>query len=217
MYDFAHIGNFRAFLTYDLIKRWLLYLGYEVDHICNLTDVDDKIIVKMQKDGQTLKQVTEKYSQAFFDDLQALNIIKANQYPKATEYIKEIEQMVKKLIENGNAYEENGSVYYKVSSFPSYGQLAHLQAEDSEEGNTRQLETGAGGSGPNERRGNQDKEDNRDFALWKAYTPQDGDVVWDSAFGRGRPGPCYILRQFSLNRFLKAHSPLMINRLAYRM
>ena len=94
VYDFAHIGNFRAFLTYDLIKRWLAYLGYDVDHVCNLTDVDDKIIQRMQRDGVTLRELTDRYSSAFLDDLRRLNILPARAYPRATEHIDAMVEMI---------------------------------------------------------------------------------------------------------------------------
>eukprot|EP00601_Ochromonadales_sp_CCMP2298_P016515 CAMPEP_0173221574 /NCGR_PEP_ID=MMETSP1142-20121109/2794_1 /TAXON_ID=483371 /ORGANISM="non described non described, Strain CCMP2298" /LENGTH=143 /DNA_ID=CAMNT_0014149615 /DNA_START=103 /DNA_END=530 /DNA_ORIENTATION=+ len=114
VYDYAHVGNFRAFLMYDVVKRWLQYRGYQVDHVCNLTDVDDKIIIKMLAEQKSLRQVTEKYTKAFFDDLDVLNIIRARAYPKATEYIDEIESMVQALVEKGHAYVQNGSVYFRV-------------------------------------------------------------------------------------------------------
>ena len=180
VYDYAHIGNFRAFLTYDLLKRWLEYSGYEVDHVCNLTDVDDKIIVKMTAEGKTLKEVTEKYSSAFFEDLDVLNIKRAQRYPKATDHIKDIVEMIQTLVDKKFAYVENGSVYFRVDAFKDYGRLANLKFDE--------MIKGAGGFGPNDRRGADEKESARDFALWKAFTEQDGDVVWDSAFGRGRPG-----------------------------
>lgn len=180
VYDYAHIGNFRAFLTYDLVKRWLEYAGYNVDHVCNLTDVDDKIIVKMAAEGKSLKEVTEKYTSAFFEDLDVLNIKRAGMYPKATEHINEIESMISKLMQTGFAYEESGSVYFRVSAFKEYGKLARLKMQEMKEG--------AGGFGPNDRRGSDDKESSRDFALWKSFNPLDKEVVWDSAFGRGRPG-----------------------------
>ena len=184
VYDYAHIGNFRAFLTYDILKRWLTYCGYDVEHICNLTDVDDKIIVKMQAEGRTLKDITTQYADAFFDDLSVLNIQKANKYPLATEHIADIIEMIAKLIESGHAYEKNNSVYFRVEAFPNYGKLANLKFEEIEE---NMLE-GGGESGPNEKKGVDEKESSRDFALWKAYVVNDGEVVWDSPFGRGRPG-----------------------------
>jgi len=180
VYDFAHIGNFRAFLTYDVLKRWLRYVGFDVRHVCNLTDVDDKIIVKMQAEGQSLLEVTNKYTDAFFEDLDVLNIVKADKYPKATEHIADIVAMIEKLISTGHAYEKEGSVYFRTSAFAEYGKLANLKFDAMQEG--------AGGFGPNDRRGQDEKENARDFALWKAFSAQDGEVVWDSPFGRGRPG-----------------------------
>lgn len=180
VYDFAHIGNFRAFLTYDLLKRWLKYCGYDVNHICNLTDVDDKIIVKMQKENKSLAEITNKYADAFFEDLSVLNIIPANRYPRATEHIIDIEEMIASLVDKGFAYTEAGSVYFRVNKFNTYGELVKLD--------TSEIKEGAGGGGPNERKGTSDKENERDFVLWKAFTPGDGEVVWDSQFGRGRPG-----------------------------
>ena len=180
VYDYAHIGNFRAFLTYDVLKRWLEYAGYKVDHVCNLTDVDDKIIVKMASENKSLKEITEIYTNAFFEDLDVLNIRRAGKYPKATEHIVEIKDMIGKLVDTGYAYAEKGSVYFRVKAFEDYGKLARLKMQE--------MQDGAGGSGPNDRRGSDDKESNRDFALWKSFNPLDKEVVWDSAFGRGRPG-----------------------------
>ncbi len=184
VYDYAHIGNFRAFLTYDILKRWLTYCGYDVEHVCNLTDVDDKIIVKMQAEGRTLKDITNQYAEAFFDDLSVLNIIKAKRYPRATEHIGDIISMIAKLMETGHAYEKNSSVYFRVEAFESYGKLANLNFDEVEEN----MQEGAGGAGPNEKKGTDEKESPRDFALWKAFVEGDGEVVWDSPFGRGRPG-----------------------------
>lgn len=180
VYDYAHIGNFRAFLTYDILKRWLEYTGYTVNHVCNLTDVDDKIIVKMAATNKSLKEVTELYTNAFFQDLDVLNIQRAGNYPKATEHIMEIQEMIGKLVDTGFAYAERGSVYFRVKAFEEYGKLARLKMQEMKEG--------SGGLGPNDRRGSDDKESNRDFALWKSFNPLDKEVVWESEFGRGRPG-----------------------------
>lgn len=99
IYDFAHIGNFRAFLTYDVLKRWLLYSGYDVEHVCNLTDVDDKIIKRMARDGLSLPELTDKFARVFFEDLQALNVLPASHYPRATEHIQDIVSMVQALVD----------------------------------------------------------------------------------------------------------------------
>jgi len=179
VYDYAHIGNFRAFLTYDVLKRWLLYCGYNVEHVCNLTDIDDKIILKMDQDNKSLEEVTNTYADAFFEDLDVLNIIKAGAYPRATEHIGDIEAMITKLIKKGFAYESQGSVYFRVTEFKDYGRLANRDFN--------QDEVGAGGFGPNERRGSGDKENARDFVLWKRCGEHEA-VGYDSVFGRGRPG-----------------------------
>jgi len=198
VYDYAHIGNFRAFLTYDLLKRWLLYLGYDVDHICNLTDVDDKIIERMQRDGVTRKDLTDKYSDLFFKDLSSLNILPAKQYPKATEHIDEIVTMIQTLIEKGNAYRVGDSVYFKTRSFESYGELSGKVLETIQEGQ---------GEGGNKFSG--EKEDSKDFVLWKAYKEEDGEVVWDTPIGRGRPGwhiECSAMAQKYLGDTLDIHA-----------
>lgn len=175
VYDFAHIGNFRAFLTYDVVKRWLIYSGYEVNHVMNLTDVDDKIITRMHKLGCTLEELTNKFAQAFFDDLNLLNIIPATQYPRATEYMDDIEKLIMDLRKKGSAYEQDGSTYFSVPSFPRYGQLLDLTNRSSEEYITSIDD--------------RTKRDPRDFALWKAWKPTDGEVKWNSkSLGCGRPG-----------------------------
>ncbi|EKX32351.1 hypothetical protein GUITHDRAFT_82387 [Guillardia theta CCMP2712] len=180
IYDFAHIGNFRAFLTYDVLKRWLLYCGYDVDHICNLTDVDDKIIQRMKRDNVGLKELTEKFADAFFDDLKRLNIIPARKYPRATEHIDDIVEMINGLVQKGNAYEKDGSYYFDVSSFPDYGKLARLDFDNMMDGASE-------GGGITDREGFE-KKSSKDFALWKAYKPEDGEVTWETKLSKGRPG-----------------------------
>lgn len=130
MYDFAHVGNFRAFLTYDILKRWLQYCGFEVDHVCNLTDIDDKIIAKMKKENASLTEITTKFTNAFFEDLDVLNIKRANRYPKATEHLEDIKNMIQTLMDKGFAYEEAGSVYFRVSAFSTYGKLSKLESDE---------------------------------------------------------------------------------------
>ena len=179
VYDYAHIGNFRAFLTYDVLKRWLTYCGYEVDHVCNLTDIDDKITLKMAEEGKSLEEVTNHYVDAFFEDLEVLNIVKARAYPRATEHVRDIEAMVAKLVRKGFAYENAGSVYFRVQASVGYGALANRDFNKDE--------VGAGGYGPNARRGSSDKENERDFVLWK-NCGADEVVGYDSQFGYGRPG-----------------------------
>lgn len=182
VYDYAHIGNFRAFLTYDVIKRWLLCKGYEVKHVMNLTDVDDKIIKKVKELGCTAEQLTNKYADAFFADLDLLNVIPAQHYPRATQHIKEIEETVSVLKKRGYAYEREGSTYFSVANFDSYGRLAQL--EKREKGSL----TAAASENGNIDNDEYDKADLRDFALWKSFKPEDADVFWDTSLGKGRPG-----------------------------
>jgi cysteinyl-tRNA synthetase len=203
VYDSAHVGNFRAFLTYDVLKRVLTYLGYNVDHICNLTDVDDKIIKRCDREGISLLELTRKFEGKFFDDLEALNIVKARAYPRATDHIQEMAQFIVDLEKNGLAYQsEEGSWYFAVSKKEGYGtRLVQLDPEQLKKGAS--AETGGGGA----QRGVMDadeydaeKEGARDFCLWKAYKPEfdRDDATWDPIveleggetknIGRGRPG-----------------------------
>lgn len=176
VYDYAHIGNFRAFLFEDLLKRWLEYRGFKVTHVMNLTDVDDKTIKGSQKQAIPLRQFTDFYSKAFFEDIKALNIKSAEVYPRATDHIPEMVELIKVLQAKGFAYKgEDGSIYFSVCKFPDYGKLSHIKVDE--------LKAGA--------RVSQDeyaKEEAQDFALWKAWTPDDGDVAWATDLGKGRPG-----------------------------
>jgi len=176
VYDYAHIGNFRAFLFEDLLKRWLEYRGYKVTHVMNLTDVDDKTIKGSQKQHIPLGQYTEHYANAFFEDIKALNIKLADHYPKATSHIPEMVVLVKTLIQNGYAYKsQDGSIYYAISKFRNYGKLSHIKVAE--------LQAGA-----RVKTDEYTKEEAQDFALWKAWTPEDGDVFWETELGKGRPG-----------------------------
>jgi cysteinyl-tRNA synthetase len=176
VYDYAHIGNFRAFLFEDLLKRWLALRGFQITHVMNLTDVDDKTIKGSQKQQVPLKQFTDFYVKAFFEDIKALNIQPADVYPKATDHIPEMVALIKTLMAKGYAYRgEDGSIYYAISKFSDYGKLSKIK--------TAELKAGA--------RVSQDeyaKEEAQDFALWKAWTREDGDVFWETELGKGRPG-----------------------------
>ena len=176
VYDYAHIGNFRAFLFEDLLKRWLMHQGFKVTHIMNLTDIDDKTIKGSQKQQIQLRQFTDFYVKAFFEDIKVLNIEPADVYPKATDHIQEMVTLIKTLMANGYAYKgEDGSIYYAVCKFSGYGKLSKIKVDE--------LKAGA--------RVSQDeyaKEEAHDFALWKAWTPEDGDVFWETELGKGRPG-----------------------------
>ncbi|MGH8056062.1 MAG: cysteine--tRNA ligase [Candidatus Entotheonellia bacterium] len=177
VYDYAHVGNFRAFVFEDILRRYLLYKGYRVIQVMNLTDVEDKTIRGAQQAGVSLSEYVAFYKKAFFEDLQTLNIARAEHYPAATDHIPEMVSLIKRLVEQGYAYRAGDSIYFKVAAFPQYGRLSHLEE--------RQLQAGASGRVDADE---YDKEDVRDFALWKGWTEEDGDVYWETELGKGRPG-----------------------------
>jgi cysteinyl-tRNA synthetase len=128
VYDFSHIGNFRTFMFEDLLKRWLMHVGYDVKHIMNITDIDDKTIKRSRDEGVDLKTLTERYTNYFINDLEWLKILPADDYPRATKSIDRMIDMIKVLIEKGHAYsEKDGSVYFKINSFSRYGKLTNLK------------------------------------------------------------------------------------------
>ena len=180
VYNYAHIGNFRTFLFEDLLRRWLEASGYDVFHIMNLTDVDDRTIAAAAGKEVSLKEHVEPFAQAFFEDRDYLRILPAHAYPRATEYIPAMIVVIQGLLDKGVAYKgEDGSVYFSIAKFPAYGRLSQLDK--------RELRTGA-----SERVSADEyaKEDARDFVLWKAAKPEEEAVgaAWDAPFGRGRPG-----------------------------
>ncbi|MDI6721336.1 MAG: cysteine--tRNA ligase [Candidatus Aenigmarchaeota archaeon] len=176
VYDFAHIGNFRSYLVSDLLVRYLIYKGYTVKLIMNITDVDDKTIKGAVREGVSLHEFTKKYEDYFFEDMDALRIKRASFYPHATEHIDEMITIIKKLIAAGIAYRgEDGSIYYDITKFGDYGRLSHLDLSELK-------------SGSRVKQDSYEKDDVNDFALWKAWDEEDGDVYWDTELGRGRPG-----------------------------
>ena len=176
VYDFAHIGNQKTFVVYDLIKRYLRYRGYEVNHIVNITDVEDKIIRRVREEGITREELTGRYEKAFLEDMDTVNILPADRFPRATEHITEMVEMVGSLIEDGHAYKRDGSVYFSISSFPKYGELARLDVDG--------MRTSTEGVDEDE----YEKENARDFVLWKEWKEEDGEVFWETDLGKGRPG-----------------------------
>jgi len=177
VYNYAHIGNFRTFVFEDLMRRYLIYKGYCIMQVMNLTDVDDRTIGGARQAKTSLPEYVKSYSQAFFEDLRTLNIQPAEHYPAATDHIPEMVTLITRLLERGYAYQAGGSVYFKVDAFPEYGKLSHLE--------DRQLQAGASGRVDADE---YEKEDVRDFALWKGWTEADGDVYWETELGKGRPG-----------------------------
>lgn len=178
VYNIAHIGNFRAYICADILKRTLLYLGYPVNHVMNLTDVDDKTIRDSQKAGISLLEFTEKYTELFKKDSSSLNILPPDIYAKATENISEMISLIQKLLDSGYAYKtEDGSVYFDVRKDTEYGKLSPVILSEHKENAQGRMH-----------KDEYDKESADDFALWKAWSPEDGDVFWESSFGKGRPG-----------------------------
>ncbi len=177
VYNFAHIGNFRAYVAQDLLKRHLRYRGFDVTHVMNLTDIEDKIIRTCRETGESLKSLTGKYIDAFLDDLDTLRIDRADHFPAATDYVEDIVEFIKVLRDKGHTYDRDGSVYFRLSTFPEYGRLSRFNLDE--------LQTGASGRVDADEYG---AENARDFALWKAYVEDDGDVFWDTELGKGRPG-----------------------------
>ena len=178
VYNYAHIGNFRAYVFEDLLQRHLEARGFQVHRVMNLTDVDDKTIRNSREAGQPLADFTRVFKEAFFEDLRTLRIQPAAEFPAATEprYLAKMIEMIRQLEEQGIAYQaEDRSVYFRLSRFPAYGRLAHLNLEELRPtGRVRSDEY--------------EKESLGDFALWKAWDEVDGDVGWESPWGRGRPG-----------------------------
>ena len=176
VYNFAHIGNFRAYAFEDILRRSLEFLGFKVTQVMNLTDVDDKTIRGAIAGGMPLNDFTQKYKTAFFDDLKTLGIEPAEFYPAATDHIPEMISLIETLIEKGVAYQApDNSVYFSVAKFDEYGKLARLNREGMR-------------AGVRISNDEYEKEAVGDFAVWKAWDEKDGDVCWDSPWGRGRPG-----------------------------
>lgn len=175
VHDYAHIGNFRAFLLADLLKRYLRFCGMEVFHVMNITDIDDKILRRVNAGGRSLGEFTQQYAEVFFADLKLLNIIPAEVYPRATDHIPEMVGLISRLLERGLAYQREGSVYFSISRFPEYGRFARLDTSGMRDGISVDSDE-------------YDKDHIRDFALWKAWVESDGEVGWEAPFGRGRPG-----------------------------
>ncbi len=172
VYDYFHIGNGRAFMVYDVLRRYLEFKGYKVKFVQNFTDIDDKMINRANREGITVKELADRFIAEYYTDADGLNVKRADVNPKATENMANIISMVETLIEKGHAYENNGSVYFRVHSFKEYGKLFKQSIEDLEAGARIDVD--------------ETKENKLDFALWKATKP--GEPAWESPWGLGRPG-----------------------------
>jgi len=173
VYSHQHVGNMRAYVFEDLLKRFLTSSGYRVLHVMNITDVDDKTINGANAEGVSLRDYTRKYIDTFFADLDALNIRPADYYPRATDHIPEMVAIIKGLLEKGLAYRKDGSIYYSIAKFPAYGRLSKIRRDDLRPGQRVEADE-------------YEKESVHDFALWKA--PKPGEPVWETELGPGRPG-----------------------------
>ena len=176
VYDFAHIGNFRAYIFEDLLRRFLELSGYDVNHVMNITDIDDKTIRRSIEENRSLQDFTDEYVKSFHEDVATLRLLPAHEYPRATEFIPQMLEMVGQLEEKGFTYTtQDGSVFFKISEFDGYGSLAKLDPD--------QLR--AGERVENDEYG---KEEGRDFALWKGHKDSESNISWESPWGNGRPG-----------------------------
>ncbi len=173
VHDRAHIGNFRTFLFEDLLHRYLRYKGYDVNYVMNITDVDDKTILKSRKQKLSLRDYTDIFTRAFFEDCEMLRILPANRYPRATDHIPEMIEMTQTLLDKGYAYRSQDSVYFRIKSLPDYGKLSGLDNQELIEGYRVDSDEYT-------------KESPRDFVLWKGR--RDDEDYWEAPFGQGRPG-----------------------------
>jgi cysteinyl-tRNA synthetase len=176
VWSFAHIGNFRSFVFGDILRRYLKYKGYNVIHVMNLTDVDDRIINESKAAGKTIDEFTAPFIEAFWEDFDALGCERPEIAPRATHHIPEMVEIIEKLQTNGRAYESEGSIYYRISAFPEYGKLSKINFAGNIAGGSERVDTDK-----------YDKEDARDFALWK-FVEESEPTGWNAAIGRGRPG-----------------------------
>ncbi len=179
VYNYAHIGNFRTYVFEDLLRRAIKFFGFSIKQAMNLTDIDDKTIKGALEKKISLDAFTRVYKDAFFEDLSTLGIEKVEYYPQATDFIPEMVTIIQKLLDTGVAYRgQDESIYFAISKFPSYGRLSHLHLDDLKAGASNRVALDE-----------YDKENACDFVLWKAYDPiRDGDIFWESPFGKGRPG-----------------------------
>ncbi len=193
VYDYAHIGNFRAYLFEDILRRYLKYRGYKVNHVMNITDVEDKIIREAGNRNVSIYDYVQPYSSAFFEDLDTLNIERAEHYPHATDFIPQMVDIVKTLKEKGYTYEKNGSIYYKIMNFENYGRLSGITPDSVKVGARIDSDE-------------YEKDDARDFVLWKAK--KEGEHFWETEIGEGRPGwhlECSCMSMYYLGEELDIH------------
>jgi cysteinyl-tRNA synthetase len=194
VYDYAHIGNYRTFVFQDILRRFLKLRGFQLKHVMNLTDVDDRIIANAAAAGKNIREYTEKFAQAFFDDCQALSIEAPEHWIRATDHIDDMVRLIQRLQEKSFTYASEGSIYYRIAKFPNYGKLSKIDLTGIQ----------PGARVDNDR---YEKESARDFALWKA--PKPGEHFWETAIGTGRPGwhiECSAMAMKYLGETLDIHA-----------
>jgi cysteinyl-tRNA synthetase len=194
VYDFAHIGNFRTFIFYDVLRRWLRASGFQLDHVMNITDVDDKIIRNAVARQQSIGEYSAQYTAAFFEDSAALRLERPERVTPATEHIDEMAEAIQRLGEQGYTYESDGSIYFRIAQFPEYGKLSHMDFSGTRPGARVDSD-------------NYEKDDARDFVLWKAA--KENEPYWDTVVGRGRPGwhiECSVMAIRYLGETLDLHA-----------
>ena len=176
VWEYGHIGNFRSNVNADILRRYLKFKGFKVTHVMNITDVEDRIIAKSQEAGLSIDDYTAKYIAALWEDSDALGIERPDVVPRATRHIPEMIDLIERLLETNHAYKSDGSIYYRITSFPEYGKLSKINFSGNITGGSERIDTDK-----------YEKEDARDFALWK-LVGEDEEPGWDAPFGRGRPG-----------------------------
>lgn len=178
VYDYCHVGHARAYIVWDMVRRYLMWRGYDVRYVQNFTDIDDKILDRARETNSTMEAVAERFIEEYFVDMDKLNILRADEYPRATHTMDGIKRLIHELENKGYAYASGGDVYYKVRQFADYGKLSGRKLEEMQAGASGRLETAEIEA--------QKKQDSSDFALWKSAKP--GEPAWDSSWGKGRPG-----------------------------
>ena len=178
VYDYCHVGHARAYIVWDMVRRYLMWRGYDVRYVQNFTDIDDKILDRARETNSTMEAVAERFIDEYFADMDKLNILRADKYPRATHSMDGIKRLIHELENKGFAYASSGDVYYSVRKFADYGKLSGRKLEEMEAGASGRLETAEIEA--------QKKQDSSDFALWKSAKP--GEPAWDSDWGKGRPG-----------------------------
>ena len=194
VYDYGHIGNFRTFLAVDILQRFLATEGYDVDSVMNITDVDDKMIQRSREAGRELRDYADTYTQAFLEDLDRLEIRRPRHLVRATDHIADMIAWIERLIATGHAYEREGSVYFRLASFPAYGRLSGKDLGGLQSGARVDVDE-------------YEKEEARDFVLWKAW--KEGEPFWESPWGRGRPGwhiECSVMSMKILGESFDIHA-----------